>query len=158
MELFLAQNHAPMTHLPIACSILAAAAAIAGLFFTRKEVSLAWALLSIIAFVTVLPTIFTGIQAARGRMYITEGIQVNDDPENADIKLHQQLGTAGAVVSLVFMSFGIRRLRGKSPNRYVIVVLAVAMAILWGIGGHMGGKALWGPDTFPAYEDMLPEE
>ena len=35
MELFLAQNHPPMTHLPIAVSMLAALAAVLALFIAR---------------------------------------------------------------------------------------------------------------------------
>ena len=75
-------------------------------------------------------------------------------PDNADIKLHQQLGISGTIVGLVFLSLGVMQLRGRQVNRWLAAVVAVTLAILWGVGGHMGGRASWGPDTFPAYEHL----
>lgn len=154
MELFLAQNHAPMTHLPIAAAILAAVAAVLAMFIHKPQLSWAWAMLSIVAMVTVIPTILTGIHAAKGRGYIEQGIMVADTPDNADIVLHQRLGISGAIVGLVFLSLGVLHLRGRKVNRWLAAVVAVTLAILWGVGGHMGGRASWRPDTFPAYEHL----
>ena len=157
MELFLAQNHAPLTHLPIAAAILAALASIAALFIRKPQLTWAWAMLSIIAFVTVLPTIVSGIQAAKGRGYIEQGVLVADMEGNEDVVIHQRLGMAGAAVAAFFLILGIRQLRGKAVNRWLAASVAVALAILWGVGGHMGGRASWGPDTFPKYEHLLPQ-
>jgi len=157
MELFFAQNHAPLTHLPIATSILAAGAAIAGLFSLRKELSWAWSFLTIIAFVTVIPTIMTGIQAGRGRQFIEKDhYLVSDAPDNSGIKLHQQLGLTGAIIALVSATLGFLHLRGKKINKYFSAIVALTVALLWGIGGHLGGKELWSPETFPAFEQVLP--
>ena len=152
MDLFLAQNHAPMTHLPIAASILAALAAIAAIFIDKREIRWTWGMLTIIAFLTVIPTIATGIAAGIGRNYIEQGIMVADTPDNQTIRIHQMLGSAGALVALVSAIAGVWYLRGKKVSRPLAAILALTVAILWGIGGHLGGSALWGPDTFPAYE------
>jgi hypothetical protein len=157
MELFLAQNHSALTHLPVAASILAAVCAIARLFTAKKDVAIAWALLSVIAFATAAPLLVTGIAAAKGRFnsdgkaYIQKGILVSDTPANARIYLHQSLGIAGFVLSAILVSLSIASLRGRIPNKYIVVLLAVSIAVCWGIGGHVGGKEIWGPDTFPGY-------
>jgi hypothetical protein len=157
MELFLAQNHSAMTHLPIASAILAAAAALAALFVSRKEVAFLVAVLSIAAFVTALPTIVTGVAAGRGRIndegkpYIQSGVFVSNIPQNTRIFRHQILGITGTGLAAILAILAVARLRGRSPNRYLIALLAVLLALLWGVGGHLGGKDLWGPDTFPAF-------
>ena len=156
MDLFLAQNHAPMTHLPIATSILAALAAVAALFINKRELQLAWAVLSIVAIVSVVPTLVTGVEAGRGRNFIEHGIFVSEKPDDAKIALHQRLGISGACIALVFAALGIAYLRGKHPNKYLVAVLAVSLAIVWNLGGHIGGEESWGPDTFPAFEKPLP--
>jgi len=154
---FLAQNHAAMTHLPVASAILGAVAALAALAVSRKEVTWAWAMLSIIAFLTVLPTLATGIAAAKGRFnedgkpYIQGAILVTDLPANERIFRHQLLGVSGAVVAAILALLGASRLRGGTPNRYLIALLAVVLAVLWGVGGHLGGEDLWGADTFPGF-------
>jgi len=161
MELLLAENHSAMTHIPIATAILAAAAAIAFCFVRRKEISLFGATLSIIAFLSVLPTITTGIYAAKGRLnerakpYIQSGIIVDNVPENARIFRHQILGIGGACISAVVAILAVVKLRGRDPNRYVVAILTLLVAVLWGIGGHLGGKVLWGPDTFPGLETTV---
>jgi uncharacterized membrane protein len=157
MELFLAQNHSPMTHLPIATAILGAIAALAALITHRKEATLIWALLAVTSFVTVLPTVLTGIFAAKGRFnddgkpYIQSGIIVSNVPANARIFRHQALGLSGTAVAAILAALGVIRLRGRVPNQYLVVLLAVILAILWGLGGHLGGEELWGPDTFPGF-------
>lgn len=157
MMLFLAQNHSAMTHLPIAISILGAVVALAALFVSRKELTWAWAALSIAAFLTVLPTLVTGIAAAKGRHnedgrpYIESGFIVNHIPENTRVFRHQILGLSGSAVAAILALLGILRLRGRNPNMYLVAILAVLLAILWGIGGHLGGEELWGADTFPGF-------
>jgi uncharacterized membrane protein len=155
MELFFAQNHAPMTHIPIACAILATIAAIANLFYQRKELTWAWAMLVIIAFLAAFPAIITGTFAAVGRFYLEQPGIVENIPDNDPIAIHQRLGIAGAVIALILAIFGVRRLKGKENNRILILVFSLALAILWGYGGHLGGKTSWAPDTFPQYEYML---
>jgi hypothetical protein len=156
MWLFLAQNHSAMTHLPIAAAILGAAAALALLFVYKHEIAFFWAVLSITAFVTVIPTMVTGIAAAKGRHndsgkpYIQRGFIVDNLPANARIHTHQILGISGSVVAALLVLLGISRLRGGNPNKYLVFALALLLAVLWGIGGHLGGKELWGADTFPA--------
>ena len=163
MELFLAQNHSAMTHLPIASSILAAVAAVAGLFVARKEVVFLWACLSIAAFVTVLPTVVTGIAAARGRTndegqaYIEGGLLVKDVPANTRIFRHELLGLSGASLAAILAAVAVARLRGRNVNRSLIALLSVVLAVLWGIGGHLGGEELWGPETFPAFHQSRTE-
>ena len=155
MLLFLARNHSALTHLPIAAAILGAAAALALLFVYRKEVAFCWAVLSITAFVTVIPTVVTGIAAARGRLndegkpYIQSGFIVDNVPANARIQLHQILGISGSLIAAVLALLGISRLRGGNPNKYLIFLLALLLAILWGIGGHLGGEELLGGRYFP---------
>jgi hypothetical protein len=157
MELFLAQNHSAMTHLPIAASIMAAVAAIAGLFVNRRELLLAWAILSLAALATVPPTLITGIAAAKGRFneegkpYIQSGLTVDRVPANSRIFNHQAFGLGGAILACFLAAPAIAQLRGKNPNRILICSLAILLAILWGIGGHLGGGELWGPGTFPAF-------
>jgi len=157
MWLFLAQNHSAMTHLPTAAAILGAAAALVLLFVYGKEIAFCWAVLSITAFVTVIPTMVTGIAAAKGRLndngkpYIQSGFIVDNLPANARIHIHQILGVSGSVVAALLALLGISRLRGGNPNKYLVFVLALLLAILWGIGGHLGGKELWGADTFPGF-------
>ena len=154
---FLAQNHSAMTHLPTASAVLAAAAAIALLFVSRKELSWFCAVLCITAFVTVLPTLVTGIAAAKGRFneegkpFIQGGFIAENIPANAQIRRHQILGISGTVVAAFLAWFGVASLRGRSPNRYLLVLLTVLLAILWAVGGHIGGQELWGPATFPAF-------
>jgi len=148
-----------MTHLPIAAAILAAISSVTALFVSRKEVILLWAVLSVTAFLTVLPTIATGIFAAEGRFnsegkpYIQSGVLVGNIPANARIWEHELLGGSGAAIALVLaaLSAGFL-LRGRVPNKYLTAVLAVALAVLWGIVGHLGGKELWSPDTFPRFQ------
>ena len=157
MELFLAQNHSALTHLPIASAILAAIGAIVAMFSPRKEIGYFWSVLSIVAFVTVLPLAFTGIFAAQGRFndtgkpYLESGILVSSSPANERIRTHELLAITGSVASLICASLGLFFLRGRRPNIYLVVLLAITVAVLWGIGGHLGGKELWGPDTFPAF-------
>jgi hypothetical protein len=154
---FLAQNHSAMTHLPTAAAILGAAAALALLFVCKKEITFCWAVLSITAFVTVIPTMVTGIAAAKGRLndegnpFIQSGFIVDNLPENERIHRHQLLGISGSVLAALLTLLGISRLRGGNPNKYLVFVLTLLLAILWGIGGHLGGEELWGPDTFPAF-------
>lgn len=158
MELFLAQNHEPMTHLPIATSLLAAAVAIALLFVDKPHLRTAWAMLVLIASITVIPTIMTGIFVAKGRYndkgkpYIENGVQVAWVPENTRIARHQVLGVAGFVVALGLSWAAIGQLRGKVRNKIAIAVASIALAAIWAVGSHIGGQELWGPDTFPAYE------
>jgi uncharacterized membrane protein len=158
MELFLAQYHSALTHLPIAAAILGAAAAVVALFVDRREVGLAWASLAIVAFVTVMPALITGIAAAKGRFndegkpYIGSGILVSGIEANTRIYRHQMLGISGAGIAAVLTVLGIARLRGRNPNKYVVALLAVLLAVLWGIGGDMGGREMWGPGTFPALQ------
>ena len=157
MELFLAQNHSAMTHLPTASAILGALAALAVLFAPRKDIAWSWALLSIVAFVTAVPAIATGIAAAKGRFnddgkpYLQSGVIVPDTPQNARIHQHQLLAATGTALAVLQAIFAVALLRGRKPNKYFIAFLAVLLAIFWGIGGHVGGRELWGPDTFPAF-------
>ncbi len=157
MWLFLAQNHSAMTHLPTAAAILGAVAALALLFVYRKEIAFCWAVLSLAAFITVIPTMITGIAAAKGRFndngkpYIQGRFIVDNVPANARIHLHQILGISGSVVAAVLAFLGVGRLRGGNPNKYLVFLLALLLAILWGAGGHLGGKELWGADTFPGF-------
>jgi hypothetical protein len=158
MELFLAQNHSAMTHLPIAASILAALAALGGLFIIKKEVYLIWAILSLAAFITVTPTIITGIAAAKGRFneegkpYLQKGLIVERIPSNSRIFKHQILGIGGTILSGVLVIAAATWLRGRESNKILIALLSVLLAILWGIGAHLGGEELWSPDTFPAFQ------
>jgi|WetSurMetagenome_2_1015567.scaffolds.fasta_scaffold12177_1 uncharacterized membrane protein len=157
MMSLLAQYHSAFTHLPIAAAILAAVCAITCLFTAKREVATSWALLSIIAFATATPLLVTGMAAAKGRFnsegkpYIEQGILVSNTPADARLFLHQSLGIAGFLLSSALALLGIARLRGRVPNRLMIVLLALAIALCWGIGGHLGGEELWGPDTFPGY-------
>ena len=157
MELFLARNHAVMVHLPIGAAVLAAAAAIVGLFVHRREIAWSWAVLSLVAFVSALPALVTGSAAAKGRFneegkpYLEQGLIVADTPANTRIFRHQMLGIAGTVAAGLLSALGIARLRGRNPNRFQVAALAIALAFLWGIGGHLGGQVLWGPDTFPVF-------
>ncbi len=157
MELFLAQNHPAMTHLPIATAILTAATALAGVFVHRREIRLFRAVLSIVAVVTVLPTVVTGVAAAKGRFnehgepYIQSGVFVGNRPENRRMFRHQVLGSSGAVVAAVLAVLGVLTLRGRETNRHLVLALAVLLTLLWGVGGHLGGEELWSPDTFPAF-------
>lgn len=157
MELFLAQNHSAMTHLPTASAILGAFAALAALFVLRREIAWSWALLSLTAFLTAFPTIATGIAAAKGRFngegkpYLQSGVIIPDAPQNARVRKHQLLAGAGMALAAVQAVLALTFLRGRKPNRYLVALLAVLVAVLWGIGGHLGGQELWGPDTFPAF-------
>jgi hypothetical protein len=154
---FLAQNHSAMTHLPTAAAVIGAVAALALLFVYKKEIAFCWAVLSITAFVTVVPTVVTGIAAARGRFndtgkpYIDRGLLVENLPANARIHTHQVLGISGTIVAALLSLLAISRLRGGNPNKYVVFMLALLLAVLWGIAGHLGGKELWSADTFPAF-------
>ncbi len=157
MELFLAQNHSAMTHLPIASSIMLALAAVGGLFVARKEISLLCAVLSLAALLTVFPTILTGIAAAKGRMnddqkpYIESGILVRNMPANARIFRHQMLGISGTVLAVILSFLAVARARGRNSNKYLFALLAILLAVAWGVGGHLGGEELWGSNTFPAF-------
>ncbi len=157
MELFLAQNHSAMTHLPIAASIMAAIAALAGLFANKREVLRLWAMLSLAAFVTVLPTLVTGFAAAKGRYneegqpYIQSGLLVNRIPANSRIFNHQIYAFSGTILSFLLAAGAAAQLSGRKLNRYLIALLTVVLAMLWAIGGHLGGEELWGPYTFPAF-------
>ncbi|GEM_PF-4189066 len=157
MDVFLARLHVPMTHLPIASAILAALASLAAIIFAkyREKLSWAWAVLSLVAVISVVPTIITGIEAGRGRTYIEEGIIVADLEENANIRLHQQLGFAGFGVSLILAGLGIARLRGKNPNPYLVASIAVILVTVWLLGAHEGGAGIWAPDTFPGFKKEL---
>jgi hypothetical protein len=127
------------------------------LVLPRREVVRSWALLALVAFATAVPATVTGIAAARGRFngdgkpYIQDGIFVPDTPQNERIRRHQQLGVGGAIIAVVQAVLALACLRGREPNRCVAAVLAVLLAVAWGVGGHMGGQELWGPDTFPAF-------
>ena len=124
MELFLAQNHSAMTHVPIAASILAALAALAGLFILKKEVYLIWAILSFTAFITVFPAIITGMAAAKGRFneegkpYLQEGLIVEQIPANSRIFRHQVLGIGGTILSGILAVAAAVRLRGRELNGF----------------------------------------
>lgn len=158
MELFLAQAHSAMTHLPIALAILASISAVTAMFTARREFALSWALLSIAALVSAVPTVITGVVAAKGRFngegkpYLESGFLVDDVPANVRIRRHELLGCAGTGVAAILSASGFALLRGRKPNMYLIALLALALAILWGLGGHLGGKELWGADTFPAFQ------
>jgi uncharacterized membrane protein len=157
MELLFAENHPPMTHFPIATSILAAVALIASVIFKskQKELTWAWAILSIIAFITCVPAIVTGMSAAIGRMWTDSIGFVPNIPENDPIALHQRLGIAGAILALITAYLGYRHLRGKTNNRILVLFFSVALAIIWSYGGHLGGKTAWSAETFPAYQHLL---
>ncbi len=158
MQLFIAQNHSAMVHLPVASAVLAAVSAIAALIWTRKELGYLWAVLSIVAFVTVSSTVTTGLVAARGRYneegkpYVQSGLFVPRAPANERIWRHQALGIVGGALSGVLALLGVRLLRGKAPNGFVVAVLAVTLALVWAVGAHTGGAELWGPETFPAFK------
>jgi uncharacterized membrane protein len=154
---FLAQNHSALTHLPIATAILAAISAIACLFTVKKEAVSAWVLFSVIAFLTAIPLLITGTAAAKGRFnsegkpYIQSGILVANVPANTRVFVHQSLGIAGFALSAALALCAIAKVRGRNPSIYLVILLALAVAICWGIGGHLGGKELWSPDTFPGF-------
>ena len=100
---------------------------------------------------------FSAASAGKGRFnddgkpYIQDSLLVKDIPANARIFRHQVLGLLGMALAAVLAVMGVAVLRGRIPNRYLVVVLTVLLAVLWGIGGHLGGMELWGPDTFPAF-------
>jgi hypothetical protein len=156
MELFLAQNHSAATHLPVASALLAAGAALTALYVRKSEASLFAAVLSIVAFVAVLPTVITGVAAAKGRFnddgnpYITSGVIVAEIPVNERIFRHQILGCAGAIVAAAMALLGVATLRGHHTSRHLVAVLSVLLALLWCTGAHLGGKELWSRETFPA--------
>jgi hypothetical protein len=158
MELFLAQNHSAMTHLPIAAAMIAAVAAIIRLLSNKKEVILVWAILSLTALATVPPTLITGIAAAKGRFndegkpYIQSGLIVDRIPANSRVFYHQMCGIGGTLLAIVLGIAAIVQLRGREVNRYGIVLMTLLLAIIWAIGGHLGGEELWGPTTFPAFK------
>jgi hypothetical protein len=158
MELFFAQNHSAMTHLPIAASILAAVAAVTGLFVKKREVFLVWAILSLAALATVPPALITGVAAARGRFneegkpYIQSGLIVDQTAANDRIFKHQAVGAAGTILAGFLAVAAIAQLRGRKLNRLAIALFAILLAILWGVGGHLGGEELWSPETFPAFQ------
>jgi hypothetical protein len=158
VELFIAQNHSAMTHLPVAAAIMVAACALAAIFTSRGEVARAWAILSIAAFVTVLPAIVTGVAAGQGRFnadgkaYIQSGVLVSRTPSNERIWRHQVLGAAGTAISALLAALGISVLKGRNPNKYLVAALALALVLVWAIGAHIGGEELWGSDTFPAFK------
>lgn len=159
MELFFAQNHAPMTHLPIASAILAVVALVLARLFKRPEAEWMWAVLSITVFITIIPAAATGIHAARGREYIeADHYLVRDSPDLGDLRTHQQLGIAGTVLALAAAILGARHLRRKRVPKLISFVVALALATVLGIGGHLGGKELWSPATFPAYETLMEED
>jgi len=147
-----------MTHLPVAAAVLAALSALVGLFRPSQRMGRSWALLSIVAIVTVCPTLITGVIAAKGRFngegkpYIQSGVLVADLPLNERIWRHEMLGAVGTAASAILAALGISRLRGKAPNSYLVVLLAVVAAITWAVGAHLGGSELWGADTFPAFK------
>jgi formate hydrogenlyase subunit 3/multisubunit Na+/H+ antiporter MnhD subunit len=157
MELFLAQNHSAMTHLPIATAILIAIAALVTLFVPRKEITWSCAILSLVALVAVVPTVVTGIAAAKGRFndegkpYIQSGVIVANIPANTRIFRHQVLGLTGTALAALMAILSIAKVRGRNPNRYLIALVAVLLAVVWGVGGHLGGEELWGAGTFPAF-------
>ena len=146
-----------MTHLPIAAAVLAAVAALAALFVSRREVAWLAAVMSMVALLAVLPTLVTGVAAGRGRIndegkpYIQSGVIVSNIPQNTRIFRHQMLGITGTVVAFILAVLAVATLWGRSPNKYLVAALAVLLALLWGTGSHLGGKDLWGPDTFPAF-------
>jgi hypothetical protein len=158
MELFLAQNHSAMTHLPIAAAMMAAVAALIRLFANKREVILLWAILSLVALVTVPTTLVTGIAAAKGRLndagkpYIQSGLIVDRIPANGHIFTHQVLGIGGAILACLLGVAAIIQLRGREVSRHWIALLALLLAIVWGIGGHLGGEDLWGAATFPGFQ------
>lgn len=158
MEMFFAQNHSAMTHLPVAAAVMVAACAIAALFTSRREIARAWAILSIVAFVTALPAVVTGVEAAKGRFngegkpYIQGTFLVGRTPASERVWRHQVLGVSGSAMAALLAVLGVAVLRGRSPNKYLITLLAVALAVSWAIGAHTGGEELWGPDTFPAFK------
>ena len=158
MDLFFAQNHSAMTHLPLGAAIMAAACAVAALFTSRREIVQAWAVLAIVAFLTALPAVATGVEAAEGRFsgdgkpYIQHGYIVSRTPASERVWRHQMLGGGGSVLAAVLAVLGVSVLRGKSPNKYLVILLALTLAVLWAIGAHTGGAELWGPDTFPAFK------
>ena len=158
VDMFFAQNHSAMTHLPLAAAVMVAACAIAALFTSRREIARAWAVLAIVAFVSALPAVATGVEAAEGRFsgdgkpYIQHGYIVSKTPASERVWRHQMLGGGGSAIAAVLATLGVSVLRGKSPNKYLVTLLALVLAVLWAIGAHTGGAELWGPDTFPAFK------
>ena len=158
MDMFFAQNHSAMTHLPLAAGVMVAACAIAALFTSRREFAQAWAVMAIVAFVMALPAVVTGVEAAEGRFngdgkpYIQHGYIVSRTPASERVWRHQMLGGGGSAVAGILAVLGVSVLRGKSPNKYLVALLALVLATLWAIGAHIGGAELWGPDTFPAFK------
>jgi len=158
MELFLAQNHSAMTHLPLACAILGAVAAVAALFVRRNEAGAIWAVLSIAALVTAIPAAVTGRAAAQGRFnldgkpYLESGLLVGNSPANERIYRHQSLGLGGMALSVILSAAALLHLRGRRVNKVLAAALAVLLAILWAYGGHLGGEEIWSPETFPGFQ------
>ncbi len=158
MELFFAQNHSAMTHLPVATAMLAVACAIFASFGARRELARAWAVLSILALAASLPAVASGVAAAKGRFngegkpYIQSGVMVTDNPANERIRRHEVLGACGTGIAAVLALLGVGVMRGRNPNKYLVVLLAVTLMLLWAFGAHLGGEELWGPDTFPAFK------
>jgi len=156
--MLLARNHSAMTHLPVAAALLVLVCAIVASFKAHREIALAWAALSILAFATSLPTLTSGIAAARGRFngdgkpYIESGVMVGRNPANERIWFHQILGASGTGVAAILALFGLAVIRGRSPNKYLVVLLALTLTLVWAVGAHLGGEELWGPDTFPAFK------
>jgi uncharacterized membrane protein len=158
MAQFLAQFHPATTHIPIATSFLAAVAATLAVILKKDALKTSWAVLTLVALVCVLPTIVTGIYAAKGRFndkgkpFIEHGVLVPNTPENARLVVHQRLGLTGFGLALIASVFAVRHLRRKRVHVAVMIVLAWLLSVTWAVGGHIGGRELWGPDTFPAYE------
>jgi hypothetical protein len=55
------------------------------------------------------------------------------------------------VVDAVSALLGIRSLQGGFSNKHLTFLLALFPAVLWRVGGHLGGEKLRGADTFPAF-------
>jgi uncharacterized membrane protein len=146
----LAKLHPAIVHFPIATSILAVLTLALYLAFKRDELKWMWALLAVVAALAAIPAVATGIIAATGKGFITQG--VFPSAEHPRIRLHETLALIGTALSLVLAYLAYSNFKSNHLQTIPVGMVAIALAGVWGFSGHLGGENFWRDGLFTAFE------
>ncbi len=134
--------HSAMVHLPIAWMLLLLLVDAAAWGLGRKELETAGLYLTGLALVSFIPAAITGL------VRVT---QLSQDPESlAPALLHRNVMYGCAALCAVLLGLRVKSKNNlEGPLKWVYLALLGITVALVSLGGHLGGKLVFGDDFLP---------
>ncbi|HVZ80126.1 MAG TPA: cytochrome P460 family protein [bacterium] len=136
--------HPPVTHFPIACSLLALLAYLYGRLHSEDWVLRASGALWLLALIGGLTGLVTGHLFAHHLAMLDEWTFL--PPETAmkgKLREHVELALTGTLFCAAGAVFAWALLRGRKPNPWAVGLLLLGSAAFLGLAGHEGGEMVY---------------